>query len=81
MKKFFICAAVAAASIFGIVKANDVNTNNLANLQMDDVEMLAEGEGCTVYIFGWVLYCVDTNGTCFSYSDGTMSINCVGHNR
>ncbi|MDD6003888.1 MAG: NVEALA domain-containing protein [Bacteroidales bacterium] len=46
MKKFFIIAAVAAASIFGLVKANDVNVNNnMSELQMENVELLAEGEG------------------------------------
>lgn len=45
MKKFFIIAAVAAASIFGLVKANDVNVNNnMSELQMENVELLAEGE-------------------------------------
>lgn len=45
MKKFFVVAAVIAASVFGVMKANSVyTTNKMSNLQLENVEALAEGE-------------------------------------
>lgn len=64
MKKFFIIAAVAAASIFGLVKANDVNVNNnMSELQMENVELLAEGEPNPNCING----CKENGDECFCY--------------
>ena len=46
MKKLFICAAVIAAAAFGVMKATETNvTNKMSDLQMENVELLAEGEG------------------------------------
>ncbi len=43
MKKFFICAAVVAASAFGVMKASDVNVkNDLSDLQLDNIEATAQ---------------------------------------
>lgn len=46
MKKFFICAAVVAASIFGVMKATDVISNsNMSDVQLENVEAIANPEG------------------------------------
>ena len=44
MKKFFICAAVAAAAAFGVMKATDVNNSKMSDLQMENVEALGQSE-------------------------------------
>lgn len=45
MKKIIVCAAVIAVSIFGVIKANDINNKStMSNLQMENIELLAEGE-------------------------------------
>ena len=45
MKKIFFITAIAAAAVFGLMKATDVNVNNgLSDLQMENMELLAEGE-------------------------------------
>ncbi len=43
MKKVFFIAAVVAASIFGVMKATDINTDNISNLQLENIEALADG--------------------------------------
>ena len=78
MKKLFVLAAVIAASVFGVIKANDViNDNNMSNLKMDDVEFLAEGarergpsgtNWATIeYYCGYTIgsYCACGPGLCF----------------
>lgn len=45
MKKFFLCAAVVAAAVFGVMKATDVNNSNMSDLQMDNIEALGWGPG------------------------------------
>ena len=45
MKRLFISAAVVAASVFGVYTANQNNAMaNLSALQMENLELLAEGE-------------------------------------
>jgi len=53
MKKIFISAAVVAASVFGVYTANQNNAKaNLSALELDDVEVLAEGENLPVDLYG-----------------------------
>ncbi len=66
MKKFFIIAAVAAASIFGLVKANDVNVNNsMSDLQMENLEALGQKTAEVVVDF----ICIG-GGHCATMPDG-----------
>lgn len=44
MKKVFFIAAVAAAAVFGVMKTTDVNNSNMSDLQLENLELLAEGE-------------------------------------
>ena len=67
MKKFFICAAVAAAAVFGVMKANDVNTNSkMSDLQLENVDALADPPEYNVSV---PFYCVG-GGPCATLSDG-----------
>ena len=47
MKKLILSAAVIAAAVFGIFKVhseNNINSDNMNALQIENVEILAEGE-------------------------------------
>lgn len=45
MKKLFILAAVIAVSVFGVIKANDLTINSkMTELQMENIEALAQEE-------------------------------------
>jgi len=51
MKKLFFCAAVIAAAAFGVMKVTDVDNNIKMNvLQLENLELLAEGESDGVLI-------------------------------
>ncbi len=61
MKKVFFIAAVVAASIFGVMKANDVNSNSkMSDLQMENIEAIGQCE----IIVGPICYAV-CNADCF----------------
>ncbi len=45
MKYFFICLTVVVAATLGVIKATEPNVNRtMSNLQIENVELLAEGE-------------------------------------
>lgn len=44
MKKIILCATVVASTVFGVMKATEVNNNNMSDIQLKNVELLAEGE-------------------------------------
>lgn len=68
MKKVFFIAAVVAAAAFGVMKANDVNvTYNMSDLQLENVELLAEGEDDGKRYFIIDRY---SNGTVVCYHPG-----------
>ena len=72
MKHFFICAAVVAAAAFGVMKANNVNSDNdLTAFQLDNVELLAEGDTCGS---GWrtVTY-TDSNDRIICWDPGKLT--------
>ncbi|MCQ2973330.1 MAG: NVEALA domain-containing protein [Bacteroidales bacterium] len=61
MKKLIISVAVAVAVVFGVFQINN-NNNNLSELQMENVELLAQGEsGCPYGCKDWTGGC-DCNG-------------------
>ena len=71
MKKLFFCAAIVAAAAFGVMKANNVNADNdLAAFQLDNVELLAEGD-TNIKGFRYVMY-ID-NGLIVCWEEGTLS--------
>lgn len=49
MKKLFFFAAIVAAAAFGVMNATE--NNNMTDLQMENVELLAEGEDdCNILV-------------------------------
>ena len=67
MKKLFFCAAIVAAAAFGVMKANNVNSNNNSDLQLKNVELTAEGECSVMKRNGDVKFsCVGESGECSS---------------
>ena len=56
MKKLFFGMAVVAAAAFGVYTANKDNAEaQMSNLQMENIEILAEGESNVSYCF-WDYY-------------------------
>ena len=58
MKKIILCAAVVAAAVFGVMKATDVNNSKMSDLQLENVEALAQLPEGTPYP------CTDEWGGC-----------------
>lgn len=57
MKKLFFGMAVVAAATFGAYNANKTNANSqMSDLQMENVEILAEGEDNTKSYCYWDPY-------------------------
>ena len=68
MKKLFFCAAIVAAAVFGVMKATEVN-NTMTDLQMENVELLAEGDGCKSIV------CKDNKPDNCYHWDGSYTVN------
>lgn len=67
MKKVFFIAAVVAAAAFGVMKANDLNTNRkMSDLQLENVDALADPPEYNVSV---PFYCVG-GGPCATLPDG-----------
>lgn len=82
MKKFILCAAVVAAAVFGVIKANELN-NNMTDLQMENVEALArrgDASGpCCVSSSGYYCFVFDGYDLIFQqagYACGGCPITC-----
>jgi len=63
MKKIFISAAVVAASVFGFYTANqNIAMANLSALEMENLELLAEGEPGSMIDHMWSVGNNGSNG-------------------
>ena len=63
MKKFFICSAIVVAATLGVIRTTDSKINStMSNLQIENVELLAEGEPTQTDCYrhcrpAWCCYC------------------------
>ena len=75
MKKVFFGAAVLALAAIGVFKATETNNYAFNDLQMENIEMLAQGEGGHPTYIEWLLYPCDNNPEAICYNQYNNTTN------